>query len=70
MGKLDLLGFSLDGLEFFFILDRITLLFRLMLIVCGSVALRYCCHYFGGLEVARGLFYLMLVFLFVMGALV
>lgn len=42
------------------------MVFRLMLLVCGVVALCYCGHYFAGLVGYWGLFYLMLLFLLVM----
>jgi len=69
LGCFKVLGYDSYG-SFGFMVDSVGVGCFFMLLCCGSVALVYCFHYFGGESVAVLLFPLMVWFLGVMGILV
>nr|BDB04295.1 NADH dehydrogenase subunit 5 [Fasciola gigantica] len=69
LGCFSVLGYDSYG-SFEFMVDSVGVGCFFMLLCCGSVALVYCFHYFGGEPVAVLLFPLMIWFLGVMGILV
>lgn len=69
-GVFNLLSYGLGDLFFSFCVDEIRVFCLYMLFCCGSIALFYCHHYFGGGVEGSLLFPLMVWFLGVMGFLV
>lgn len=68
--SVSLLGVVLRDYDFCFLVRDLSVVCLVMLLYCGSVALFYCFHYFGGRGDAYLLYSLMVVFLGVMAVLV
>nr|WRW53962.1 NADH dehydrogenase subunit 5 [Strigea falconis] len=62
-------SFALSDLEFIYYFDSVVALCLLMLSICSLLALVYCFHYFQGSSDVFSLFYLMVLFVAVMGVL-